>query len=93
MTAKAIPMQKSEVRHKQWEIADSLFSYLSTGKVLYGHVNEIIRACKIDADGYTVAKFLERAQSMAHSPFLVQRTSSQKLPYTGLFYRIKLKAR
>ena len=93
MTTKAIPMQKSEVRHKQWEIADSLFSYLSSGRVLCGHVNEIISTCKIDADGYTVAKFLERAQSMAHSPFLVQRTSSQKLPYTGLFYRIKLKAR
>jgi hypothetical protein len=86
-------MQKSEVRHKQWEIADSLFSYLTTGRVLSGQVNEIISACKMDADGYTVAKFLERAQSMAHSPFLVQRTSSQKLPYTGLFYRIKLKAR
>lgn len=86
-------MQKSEVRHKQWEIADSLFSYLKTGKVLYGQVNEIIRTCEIDADGYSVAKFLERAQSMAHSPFMVQRTSNQKVPYSGLFYRIKLKAR
>jgi hypothetical protein len=86
-------MQKSEVRHKQWEIADSLFSYLKSGKVLSGQVNEIIRTCEIDADGYSVAKFLERAQSMAHSPFLVQRTSNQKIPYSGLFYRIKLKAR
>ncbi|MDD1706312.1 MAG: hypothetical protein LUQ12_04665 [Methanoregulaceae archaeon] len=86
-------MQKSEVRHKQWEIADSLFSYLRTGKVLSGQVNDIIRTCEINADGYSVAKFLERAQSMAHSPFLVQRTSHQKVPYSGLFYRIKLKAR
>jgi len=86
-------MQKSEVRHKQWEIADSLFSYLKTGKILSGQVNEIITTCAIDADGYSVAKFLERAQSMAHSPFLVQRTPSQKIPYSGLFYRIKLKRR
>lgn len=93
MTDKRITMQKSEVRHKQWEIADSLFSYLKSGKVLSGQVNEIIRTCEIDADGYSVAKFLERAQSMAHSPFLVQRTSNQKIPYSGLFYRIKLKAR
>lgn len=86
-------MQKSEVRHKQWEIADSLFSYLQSGRVLYGQVNDIIRTCGIDADGYSVAKFLERAQSMAHSPFLVQRTSPQNHPYSGLFYRIKLKGR
>jgi hypothetical protein len=86
-------MQKSEVRHKQWEIADSLFSYLKTRRVLCGQVNDIIRTCEIDADGYSVAKFLERTQSMAHSPFLVQRTSSHSLPYTGLMYRIKLKAR
>jgi len=86
-------MQKSEVRHKQWEIADSLFSYLKNERLLSGQVNEIIRTCEINADGYSVAKFLERAQSMAHSPFIVQRTSSQQLPYSGLFYRIKLKRR
>jgi hypothetical protein len=93
MTTKNSPMQRSGVRHKQWEIADSLCSYLKTGKVLYGQVNEIISTCKIEADGYTVAKFLERAQSMAHSPFLVQRTSNQKRPYSGLFYRIQLKGK
>jgi hypothetical protein len=86
-------MQKSEVRHKQWEIADSLFSYLETGKLLNGKVNEIIKACDIHADGYTVAKFLERAQSMARSPFVIQRTLNRKLPYNGLFYRIALKTR
>jgi hypothetical protein len=86
-------MQKSEVRHKQWEIADSLFSYLKPGRVLCGQVNDIIKTCEIDADGYSVAKFLERAQSMAHSPFLVQRSTNRRLPYSGLMYRIKLKAR
>jgi hypothetical protein len=86
-------MQKSEIRHKQWKIADSLFSYLKTGSVLCGQVNDIIRTCEIDADGYTVAKFLERSQSMAHSPFFVQRTSDHRLPYSGLVYRIKLKER
>ena len=86
-------MQKSEVRHKQWEIADSLFSYLMTGSTLNGHVNEIIRVCGINADGYSVAKFLERAESMAHSPFMVQRTFDQKVTHRGLTYRIKLKGR
>ena len=84
-------MQKSEVRHKQWEIADSLFSYLMTGSTLNGHVNEIIRVCGINADGYSVAKFLERAESMAHSPFLIKRTFGQETPPRGLIYRIKLK--
>ncbi len=93
MTTKSNPMQKSEVRHKQWEIADSLFSYLMTGSILFGQVNEIIKTCGIDADGYTVAKFLERAESMAHSPFLIQRTCEQNVPHRGLTYRIKLKTR
>ncbi len=86
-------MKKSEVRHKQWEIADSLFSYLMTGGLLFGRVNEIIRTCGIDADGYTVAKFLERAESMSHSPFLIQRSHGQHLPFRGLTYRITLKHR
>ncbi len=86
-------MRKSDVRHKQWEIADSLFSYLETGKLLNGKVNEIIKACDIHADGYSVAKFLERAQSMARSPFVIQRTLNHKIPYSGLSYRIALKTR
>lgn len=86
-------MHKSEVRHKQWEIADSLFSYLETGRVLCGQVNEIIRTCEINADGYSVAKYLERAESMAHSQFRVTRTSNRKIPYSGLSYRITLKNR
>jgi hypothetical protein len=86
-------MQKSEVRHKQWEIADSLFSYLKNGRILFGQVNEIIETCDINSDGYTVAKFLERAESMAHSPFLVKRTFDQKVTHRGLTYRIKLKGR
>ncbi len=84
-------MNKSEIRHKQWEIADSLVSYLMTGSILFGRVNEIIKTCGIDADGYTVAKFLERSESMAHSPFLIQRTFDQKISHRVLTYRIKLK--
>jgi len=88
-----IPMQRSEVRHKQWEIANSLFSYLENGKLLSGQVNEIIKICDVHADGITVAKFLKRAESMAHSPFSVQRTFEQNVSQRRLIYRIKLKAR
>jgi hypothetical protein len=88
-----IPMQRSEVRHKQWEIANSLFSYLKSGKVLSGQVNEIIRICDVHEDGYNVAKFLERAESMARSPFLVQRTFEPNVSHRRLTYRITLKAR
>ncbi len=93
MTTNRDTMQKSEIRHKQWEIADSLFSYLKTGTVLFGQVNDIIRACNINADGYTVAKFLERSQSMAHSPFHITRSFDKKLPHRCLTYRITLKVR
>jgi len=86
-------MQKSEIRHKQWEIGDSLFSNLKTGKVLVGQVNEIIKTCDINADGYTVAKFLERAQSMAHSPFRIKRSFDKKLPHRCLTYQVTLKVR
>jgi hypothetical protein len=86
-----LPMQRSEVRHKQWEIANSLFSYLKNDKVLSGQVNEIITICDVHADGYTVAKFLERAESMARSPFLVRRTFEQNLSHRRLTYRITLK--
>jgi hypothetical protein len=84
-------MQKGEVRRKQWEIGDSIFSYLAAGGTLFGGVHDIIRACDIDADGYTVAKFLERAESMGHSPLLIQRSSDQNIPCRGLTYRIRLK--
>jgi len=93
MTNNSITMQKSEIRHKQWEIGDSLFSYLKTGKILLGQVNEIIKTCNIDADGYTVAKFLERSQSMAHSPFHIKRTFDKKLPHRCLTYKVTLKVR
>ena len=84
-------MQKSEVRHKQWKIADSLFSYLMTGNILVGQINDIIQVCGIDADGYTVAKFLERSESMPHSPFFIQRKYSKTSTNHCLNYRIKLK--
>ncbi len=83
-----MPTQRNVVRHKQWEIANSLFSYLKNGKVLFRHVREIIKICDVYADGYTVAKFLERAESMAHSPFLVQRTFEQNVSHRRLTYRI-----
>lgn len=84
-------MQNNDLRHKQWEISDSLFSYLMTGGILTGRVNEIIRTCGINADGYSVAKFLERSESMSHSPFLIQRSTDPALPCSGLVYRIRLK--
>ena len=67
-------MQKSEIRKRQWEIAESLFSSLQHGKVLTGHVGDIIRICGIQEDGYTVGKFLQRAKSMPHMPFYIQRS-------------------
>jgi len=66
-------MQKSELRKRQWEIAESLFSSLQNGKVLTGRVSDIIRICGIQADGNTVGKFLQRAKSMTHMPFYIQR--------------------
>ncbi len=93
MTIKNKLMQKSEVRHKQWKIADSLFSYLMSGGILNGPVKEIITTCGIDADGYTLAKFLERYASMAHSPFLIQRTVIKTTLDHPLSYRIRLKTR
>ncbi len=86
-------MQRSDVRHKQWEIANSLFSYLKNGKVLSGQINEIIRICDVDADGYAVAKFLERAESMTHTPFMIQRTFGHAESHRRLTYRITLKDR
>jgi len=67
-------MQKSEIRKRQWEIAESLFSSLQNGKVLTGRVSDIIRICSIQADGNTVGKFLQRAKSMTHMPFYIQRS-------------------
>jgi hypothetical protein len=84
-------MVRSEVRRKQWEMAGSIFSYLESGRTLTGGVHDIIRACDIDATGYAVAKFLERAESMGHSPFLIERSLDPGIPKRGLTYRIRLK--
>jgi hypothetical protein len=86
-------MQRSEVRHTQWEIANSLFSYLKNGGVISGQVNEIITICDVHATGYVVAKFLERAESMGHSPFHIQRKFESSLSHRRLTYRISLKER
>jgi hypothetical protein len=85
-------MQRSEVRHQQWEIADSLFSALKDGKVLNGKVSEIIHECDIHANGLAVGKFLQRAESMVQSPFRILRTYSKNSSDHGRIYRIKLKA-
>jgi hypothetical protein len=84
-------MQKSEVRHQQWEIADSLFSALKNGKILTGQVSDIIRLCKIQADGNAVGKFLQRAESMPQSPFKIFRTFNKNTSGHRRTYRIKLK--
>lgn len=84
-------MQKSEVRHQQWEIADSLSSALKSGKVLNGEVGDIIHLCDIHAGGNAVGKFLQRAESMPHSPFRILRSFNKKSSDHGRIYRIKLK--
>jgi hypothetical protein len=82
-------MEKSEIRKKQWEIGQSLLSSLRKGKVLNGRVGTIIRICGLTvADGGTVAKFLERAENMPHTPFKVSR---KKSTYNGCMYHITLK--
>lgn len=86
-------MQKSEVRHKQWEIGDSLFSALKKGKVLNGEVGNIIHLCDIQADGRAVGKFLQRAESMPQSPFRILRSFNTKSSDRGRIYCIKLKVK
>ena len=84
-------MNKSEVRHQQWEIGDSLISALKGGKVLNGQVSEIIRQCDIHAGGMAVGKFLQRAESMVQSPFRIIRSFNKNSSHPGRIYRIKLK--
>ena len=86
-------MQTGEVRHQQWEIADSLSSALKKGKVLNGGVSEIIHQCDIQADGRAVGKFLQRAESMTQSPFRILRSFNKKSSDHGRIYRIKLKVK
>jgi hypothetical protein len=84
-------MQIWEIRHKQWEIADSISTYLKTGKIVVGNVKEIIQICNIKSDGHFVGKFLQRSESMPHSPFIIRRVIEKEIPYHGLTYRIALK--
>ena len=93
ITAYINNMQKSEVRHQQWEIADSLSSALKNGKVLTGQVGEIIHLCDIRADGNAVGKFLQRAESMPQSPFRIFRSFNKKSSEHRRTYRIKLKVK
>jgi hypothetical protein len=93
ITAYINTMQKSEVRHQQWEIADSLSSALKNGKVLNGQVGEIIQLCDIQADGNAVGKFLQRAESMQQSPFRIFRSFNKKSSEHRRTYRIKLKVK
>jgi hypothetical protein len=86
-------MQKSEVRHQQWEIGDSLSSALKNGKVLNGKVCDIIHLCDIHAEGCAVGKFLQRAESMPQSPFLILRSFNKNSSDHGRIYRIKLKVK
>ena len=86
-------MQKSEVRHQQWEIGDSLSSALKKGKVLNGQVSEIIHQCNIQVGGNAVGKFLQRAESMPQSPFWILRSFDKNSSNHGRIYRIKLKVK
>jgi hypothetical protein len=93
ITAYINTMQKSEVRHQQWEISDSLSSALKKGKVLNGQVGEIIHLCDIQADGNAVGKFLQRAESMQQSPFMIFRSFNKNSSEHRRIYRIKLKVK
>jgi hypothetical protein len=84
-------MTKSETRHMQWEIADSLCAYLQKRTVLVGRAREIVQLCHMRSDGNTVAKFLQRAESMPHSPFRIQRLVGHGSTHNGHVYRITLK--
>ncbi len=80
-----------EIRHTQWAIADSIQFFLMNGRPLTGRVEDIIRICNIQANGHTVGKFLQRAESMPHSPFIIRRTFRRESPDRGIIYRITLK--
>ena len=80
-----------EIRHKQWEIADSISSYLKEKKIAVGQVPEIIRLCGIRSDGHFVGKFLQRSSSMPNSPFIIRRTAEKETPGHAITYRITLK--
>ena len=84
-------MQKSEIRKRQWEIAESLFSSLQNGKVLTGRVSDIIRICDIAADGPTMGKFLQRAKSMPHMPFYIYRSFGKDPLDHACMYKITLR--
>jgi hypothetical protein len=80
-----------EIRHKQWNIADAITTSLRSKKILVGRVDEIIRICGIQANGHEVGKFLQRAESMPHSPFTIRRSVEKSSPGLGIVYRISLK--
>ncbi len=82
-----------EIRHKQWDIADAISSSLRSRKVLVGRVDEIIRICGIQANGHAVGKFLQRAESMPNSPFIIRRIFEKTSPGQGILYRISLKGK
>jgi hypothetical protein len=84
-------MQKHDVRKQQWEIGESLTSYLRNGKVLTGNVNETIKLGGIHATSHSVGKFLQRAESMQSIAFQVRRTHISNLTGPRCMYRIKLR--
>jgi len=84
-------MQKSEVRKLQWLIIESLFSSLKNGKVLIGNAGNIMKICGIQADPHSMAKFLQRAESMPYIPFRVRRKRVQELSGHLYIYTIRLK--
>jgi hypothetical protein len=84
-------LQKHKLRKQQWEIGESLVSCLQNGKVLTGNVSEIIASGGIRANGHSVGKFLQRAESMQRTPFQVQRTHISDLSIPRCVYRFKLR--
>ncbi|MDD1674851.1 MAG: hypothetical protein LUQ13_04315 [Methanomicrobiales archaeon] len=70
-----------------------MYSSLQKSRVLTGNVGEIIRLCDIKANGNAVGKFLQRAQTMQHTPFTVKRTHVRQSSVPQCMYRITLKAK
>ncbi len=82
---------KHEVRRQQWEIGELLAASLKNGKVLTGNIHEIIAISGIHANCRTVAKYLQRAETMQSIPFRVQRTHRSDVSFPRCVYRIRLR--
>ncbi len=84
-------MLKHEIRKQQWEIGESLATYLKDRKVLTGNIHEIMALSGIQASCRTVAKYLQRAETMQSTHFLVRRMHISDVSVPRCVYRIRLR--